>query len=393
MSTRLFVTALLLASTGAHVAPVAAQEKADTKSDAKAAETPRPAPPAPIVSPQVSADRKVTFRLRAPNAKEVTLSGSLARQVKLTRDDQGVWSGTTANALPPELYEYAFMVDGLRIADPNNANIQPMRSPTTSIFDIPGDPPLVHDFQNVPHGTVRVHHYRSKATDSIRRMHVYTPPGYDKDQAASYPTLYLFHGSGDNDACWSVYGRANWILDNLIAQGKAKPMVCVLTDGHASNPNASTNPNAGTLGRNAVFQKDLLEEVVPFVEANYRVKADRLNRAIIGLSMGGGQSLGIGLNHLDKFAWVGGMSSSLRDPDQSIPGLLADPNGANEKLKILWIACGKDDRLVAGARTLSTMLKEKGIRHTYVESDGAHEWPVWRKYLAQFAPLIFVETK
>lgn len=367
------------------------QKKDEGKAPAAAAPAARQGQP-PIVSPQVSSDRKVTFRISAPNAKEVSVTGEIpGSPVKLSKDEQGLWSATTG-PLPPELYGYTFVVDGLRLPDPANANIKPMRSPTTSILDIPGEPPLMHDYQKVPHGTVRVHHYPSKATASLRRMHIYTPPGYDKDASARFPTLYLFHGSGDNDACWTVLGRANWILDNLIAQGKAVPMVVVMTDGHASSP-ASPQFAAtdGTNRRNAVFQQDLLEEVIPFVEANYRVKADRANRGIIGLSMGGGQSLSIGLNHLDLFAYVGGMSSSLRDPEATVPGLLADPNGANDKLKLLWIACGRDDRLVEGARTLSTLLKSKGIRHEYIESDGGHSWPVWRKYLAQFAPKVFVE--
>jgi enterochelin esterase family protein len=384
------VTCLFAAlSSGLTTMSAWAQEtKTQTKDEVR---TPsRPAPPP--VSPEVSAERKVTFRLRAPGAKEVNVAGEIAGSpIKLIKDEQGVWSGTTGS-LPPELYGYTFVVDGVRMPDPGNPHIKPMRIPTTSILDIPGDPPLLHDFQNVPHGTVRVHHYKSKATESLRRVHVYTPPGYDKDPSAKFPTLYLFHGSGDNDGCWTVLGRAHWILDNLIAQGKAKPMVIVMTDGHASAPNQSLSPaTAGTINRNQVFQKDLLEEVIPFVEANYRVKADRTNRAIIGLSMGGGQSLSIGLNRLDLFAWVGGMSSSMRDAEATVPGFLGDPAGANAKLSILWIACGRDDGLVTAARSFSILLKDKGIKHDFIESDGGHSWPVWRKYLAQFAPLIFVE--
>ena len=161
-----------------------------------------------LISPEVSSDRKVTFRLRASSATEVSVVGELPGGANtMTKDERGVWS-VTVGPLPPELYGYTFVVDGLRLPDPGNPNIKPMRSPTTSILDIPGDPPLLHDFQNVPHGTVRIHYYQSKATGSLRRMHVYTPPGYDKDPSAMFPTLYLFHGSGDNDACWTVLGRA-----------------------------------------------------------------------------------------------------------------------------------------------------------------------------------------
>jgi enterochelin esterase family protein len=222
-------------------------------------------------------------------------------------------------------------------------------------------------------------------------MHVYTPPGYDNATGASYPTLYLFHGSGDNDACWTELGRAHWILDNLISQGKARPMIVVMTDGHARLAEAVGTAAPEGANRNQVFEKDLLGEVVPFVESNYRVQADRLHRAIIGLSMGGGQSLGIGLNHLELFAWVGGMSSAMRDPQSALPQLFADPSRANADLRLLWVACGRDDRLVVRAREFSEILKSNGIRHEYVESAGGHAWGVWRKYLAEFAPLLFVE--
>ena len=312
----------------------------------------------------------------------------------MAKDQDGIWS-VTIGPMPPELHTYSFVVDGLRIADPSNSNVKPMRWPTTSILDIPGDPPLVHDFQDVPHGTVRTHFYRSKATGSLRRMHIYTPPGYDQDTAARFPALYLFHGRGDNDAGWTVLGRANWILDNLIAQGRAKPMVVVMPDGHATplrEAAAGGDKSAAWayMNRNTeVFQKDLLDEIIPFVEANYRVKADRAQRAIIGLSMGGGQSLAIGLRHLDLFAWVGGMSSAIREPEAALAGVLAEGDSANEKLKLLWIACGKEDTLLQYSQKASELLTAKGIKHTFRETEGAHSWTVWRKYLTEFTPLLF----
>ncbi len=329
--------------------------------------------------------------MRAPNAKEVAVSGEISNSpLKLEKNDEGVWSGTVG-PLPPEVYTYSVTIDGVRCADPANATVQPARSPTTSIFDIPGTPPLAHDFQKVPHGTLRIHHYVSKVTGTLRRMHIYTPPGYDQDSAVRFPTLYLFHGSGDNDGCWTVLGRAHWILDNLIAEGKARPMVIVMPDGHARSAGTVDPPEGGGGNRNQAFEKDLLEEIVPFVETAYRAKPDRANRAIIGLSMGGGQSLGIGLKHLDLFAWVGGMSSSFREPKTAVPEIFAAPAETNAKLRLLWIACGRDDGLVAGAREFAELLKNDGIRHEYIESAGGHSWRVWRKYLAQFAPLLFVE--
>ena len=350
----------------------------------------RPAAPPPVISPEVDSDQRVTFRLRAPKATEVTISGEWARQPQaLAKDEQGVWS-VTIGPLAPEIYGYAFSVDGVRIADPGNPALKPMRSPTTSILDLPGHPPLIHDFQDVPHGTLRHHWYASKSLGVRRSLHVYTPPGYDKETSTRYPVLYLLHGSGDNDATWAVLGRAHLILDNLLGQGKVKPMIVVMTDGHAFLRHVGGGATPNLNARNVEdFGRDLLEDVLPFIEAGYRVKNDRSHRAIAGLSMGGGQSLTVGLNHLELFGWVGGFSSFLRDPETVIAKTLADPKGTNEKLNLLWIACGKDDRLVEQAQQMSTLLKQKGIHHEFLITEGNHSWPVWRRYLADFAPLLF----
>jgi len=350
----------------------------------------RPVTPPPVISPELLADRRVTFRVRAPKANEVTVSGEWGGTPQaLTKDEQGIWSATIG-PLAPEIYGYNFNVDGLRMADPGNSALKPMRSPTTSILEVPGQPPLLHEFQDVPHGTVRHHWYASKSLGVRRSLHVYTPPGYDKETQARYPVLYLFHGSGDNDGTWAVLGRAHLILDNLLAQGMVKPMIVVMTDGHAALPQVTGGVTANTISRNVEdFGRDLLKDVLPFVEASYRVKKERTQRAIAGLSMGGGQSLTIGLNHLDLFAWVGGFSSFLRNPETTIAKALADAKGTNEKLKLLWIACGKDDRLVEQAQQMSALLKQKDIRHEFLATAGNHSWPVWRRYLADFAPLLF----
>ena len=216
-----------------------------------------------------------------------------------------------------------------------------MRSPTTSILEVPGQPPLIHEFQSVPHGTVRHHWYTSKSLGVRRSLHVYTPPGYDQETKTRFSVLYLLHGSGDNDATWAVLGRAHLILDNLLAQGKVKPMIVVMTDGHAYIPHLGGGATPNLTSRNVDdFGRDLLEDVLPFIEAEYRTKKERSHRAIAGLSMGGGQSLTVGLNHLELFAWVGGFSTFLRNPETVIAKTLADPKGTNEKLKLLWIACG-----------------------------------------------------
>lgn len=339
---------------------------------------------APIVSPDVQADRSVTFRFRAPKATEVVLNGEWkgGGKTAMTKDDQGVWS-VTVGPLDADLYGYSFSVDGMTVTDPANPVLKPMRSPRTSVVDVPGDPPRLHDWQDVPHGTVRLHEYASKALGRRRPLRVYTPPGYDRDPAARFPVLYLFHGSGDNEATWTSFGRAHLIADTLLAQGKAKAMIIVMTDGHAAVTPETRAKNVELFGR------DLLEDVMPFVEAAYRTKEDRESRAIVGLSMGGGQSLTVGLNTLDRFAWVGGFSSAIREPETTVASALADPAATNAKLRLLWIACGKDDGLVKNAQALSDVLTKKQIKHELKITEGNHSWPVWRKYLGEFLPLLF----
>jgi enterochelin esterase-like enzyme len=363
------------------------------------AQTPAPAQPAtnaapssrrgqgarPVLSPEVRPDRQVTFRLRAPKATEVVVAGQWANgRSSMSKDSNGVWS-VTAGPIDPGVYEYSFQVDGLSMIDPGNPAIKPMRQPSTSILHLPGQPPLLHDFQDVPHGVIRQHTYHSKSMGLRREMAVYTPPGYDQS-SARFPTLYLQHGSGDNQATWTVHGKAHWIIDNLIAQKRAQPMVVVMMDGHATAATAGGG-GSGLQNNTSLFQRDLLEDVMPFVEANYRVKTESTGRAIAGLSMGGGQSLTIGLNHLERFAWVGGFSSAVPSRE-AIEGVLKDET-ANEKLKLLWIGCGKADFLLRRNEEFIALLKEKNLRHEWHLTEGGHTWPVWRIYLAEFAPKLF----
>lgn len=358
--------------------------------EAKPVSTAAPRPqPAPVISPEVHPDRRVTFRLRAANAKDVSVSGDWGKDKKvMTRDEEGVWSVTT-EPFEPDLYGYSFSVDGIQMLDAGNSLVKPARSPRTSILEVPGSPPRLHEFQPVPHGTVRIHTYQSKSLGKQRGLYVYTPPGYDGANAR-YPVLYLFHGSGDNDATWTALGRAHLIIDNLLSQRKVKPMVVVMTDGHAAPP----APSADARSRNLeYFERDLLQDVMPFVELNYRVRTDRDNRAIVGLSMGGGQSLTIGLNHQELFAWVGGFSSSVPNPETTMAKALADPRATNAKLKLLWIACGKEDFLLKNNEQLAELLKTKGIEHTFQLTEGNHSWPVWRRYLAEFVPLLFSQKQ
>lgn len=331
----------------------------------------------------------VTLRVRALNATNVSVSGEWSGVKQMTNDGRGNWS-VTFGPLAPELYGYTFSIDGYQTLDPGNPAVKPARQPRTSILEVPGNPPLLHEFNpSVPHGTVREHWYQSKSLGKQRSLHVYTPPGYDRSQK-DLPVMYLLHGNGDNDATWTALGRANVIMDNLLAAKKARPMIVVMTDGHPYvSPPGVSSTNATERGRNTkAYERELIEDVMPFVEGNYRTINKRESRAIIGLSMGGGQALHVGLHHLDRFAWLGAMSAGVPG-ENDIAAVLADAKATNKKLKTLWIAIGKDDFLLSRNQTFDELLTAKGISHTYKITEGAHQWPVWRKYLAEFAPLVF----
>ncbi len=344
----------------------------------------RPQGPPPVRSAEVDEDRRVTFRLRAPRATEVYVNGQWPNgRAAMTRDTNDVWS-VTVGPVESGVWEYSLQMDGVSMIDPANPAIKPMREPRTSILHLPGQPPLVHDFRDVPHGVVRQHTYRSQALNRLRDLAVYTPPGYDQRPDSRYPVLVLQHGSGDNQATWVAHGKAHWILDNLIAQGRARPMIVVMLDGHAAVASAAGGPQNNT----TLFERDLLEDVLPFIEAAYRVEPGPENRGIVGLSMGGGQSLTIGLKHADHFAWVGGFSASVPS-QEAVAAALADAASTNSRLKLLWIACGKDDFLLRRNEDFIAVLKEKEIRHEWRLTEGNHSWPVWRTYFAEFTPLLF----
>jgi enterochelin esterase-like enzyme len=345
--------------------------------------TAKRAPQPPVLSPEIHSDQRVTFRIQAPKAAVVTVSGQFQKgPAAMTKDAEGLWS-ITVGPVASGVHEYSFNLDGVSMIDPANRAIKPMRAPRTSVLEIPGSPPAIHDFQDVPHGKVSLQWYNSKSLGRRRPMQVYTPPGYDANPTSRYPTLYLFHGSGDNEATWVAHGHAHWILDNLIAQRRAQPMIVVMLDGHAITPGPSTERNANI----AAFERDLIEDAMPLVKTSYRTREGSSHQAIVGLSMGGGQSMNIGLKHPDRFAWVGGMSSSVRET----LAFAGDGAALNQKLKLLWFACGKNDALLKSNQDLAAALTAKNVRHTYLETEGNHSWPVWRKYLADFVPLIFRE--
>jgi enterochelin esterase-like enzyme len=349
-------------------------------------------PPAPVVSPEVRSDDRVTFRFRAPNAKEVALSlEGASKDLAMQKDEQGVWSVTT-EPLAPDFYGYAFVADSVHLIDPSNSLMKPNLLNTTSQVHVPG-PALPWEVSDVPHGEVHHHFYKSAVVEDQRDFYVYTPPGYDARGKQTYPVLYLLHGFSDDASGWTAVGRANVILDNLIAQGKTKPMVVVMPLGYGA-PEILRHGFGGfrdteLRDRNfAKFSEALLREVLPRVESAYLVNKDRNSRAIAGLSMGGSESLLTGLNNLDKFAWVGAFSSGgiPEEFDKDFPRLDAK---ANNQLKVLWIACGVDDRLIELNRKVRAWLDSKGIKKVEVETPGMHTWMVWRRNLVAFTGLLF----
>jgi enterochelin esterase family protein len=348
----------------------------------------RPGEP-PLVSPEVHPDRRVTLRVLAPKASEVTVSAEFTQGPQpLTRDERGVWS-LTIGPLEPEIYNYTFSIDGVRVPDPINPSLKLAPRGASSLVEVPADRPQFYDPRPVPHGTVHVNWYESKTLGALRSVYVYTPPGYEQSRGR-YPVLYLLHGVGDTESEWMIVGRANLILDNLIADGKAKPMLVVMPFGHPQTTTKLGLPSAANPDRDR-FTNDLIEDVIPMVERLYRASKGPDARAIAGLSMGGGQSLSIGLNHLDLFHWIGAFSSVVGrlDPEQTFATLLADPSGANKRIRLLWVACGKQDSLFEGNQRFSELLQTHGIKHTFLATEGAHQWHVWRRNLNELASLLF----
>jgi len=350
-------------------------------------------PPAAVVSPEVHPDNRVTFRFLAPNVKEVALSlEGASKDLAMQKDEQGVWS-VASEPLTPDFYGYAFVADGVHLIDPSNPSLKPNLLNTTSQVHVPGPASLPWEVSDVPHGEVHHHFYKSAVVGDRRDFYVYTPPGYDARGKQTYPVLYLLHGFSDDASGWTAVGRAHVILDNLIAQGKAKPMLVVTPLGYGApeilRGGFGAFRNTELRDRNfAKFSEALLGEVLPRVESAYLVNKDRNSRAIAGLSMGGSESLLTGLNNVDKFAWIGAFSSGglPEEFDKDFPGLDAK---ANQQLKLVWIACGVDDRLIDLNRKLRAWLEAKGIRKVDVETPGAHTWMVWRRNLATFTGLLF----
>lgn len=348
-----------------------------------------------VISPEVAPDGKITFRLLAPRAEAVRLSAGdiqgLGQAGQMTKNASNVWE-TTVGPVKPGAYRYNFNVDGVSVIDPRNPATSESNENTWSLVYVPGAEFM--DTKDVPHGAVALVTYYSTTLKRFRRLHVYTPPGYELGKG-KFPVFYLLHGAGDCDNSWSTVGRAGFILDNLIAAKKAKPMIVVMPAGH-------TGPfRMGGLG-GSDFENDFVNDILPFVEKTYRVNTDRKSRAIAGLSMGGAQTLNIGIAHLDKFAYLGVFSSGVfslggrggtnapAGPSWEERNRATLDNPALKKgLKLVWFATGKEDFLLKTSQTTVAMLKKHGFDVVYKETEGAHTWIVWREYLNEFAPQLF----
>ncbi len=347
--------------------------------------------PAPLVSPQVLPDHRVVFRLRAPKASEVTIAGDFwleqNRVGKLAKDDQGVWSLTT-EALKPDYYSYWFTVDGVRMPDPADGLTKPGISETQSAFFVPGPEEALLEAGAVPHGEIRTVYYSAVALGKQRRMHIYFPPGYESGQTR-YPVVYLFHGGGDDDWAWESIGRVNFVMDNLIAQGKAKPMILVMPSLWAVDPPVRADRSAEN---EALFQKTLFQDVIPYTEAHYRVLPGAANRAVGGLGAGRNMLPNLVWPNIDKFDsvfFVSGGADAERFAflQKQFPGVIDNP--ANIKRVKFFLGDGINDASFASAKNLADELKKRGYTITFFQSDNTHGWPEFRLNFIQFAQIAF----
>lgn len=375
--------------------------------EASFAQAPPPAASAAAVrSPEVHADRRITFRLRASAAKDVSLSfdeGNVQTHA-MTRDAAGVWS-VTIGPVAPEIYIYNFVVDGLRVLDLANNNLKSGAALSSNVVEVPGTPARFDEAQDVARGSINIHAYRSTVQNAPRTMYVYVPDAYYTSPTTRYPVLYLYHGGGGYEADWVRDGRAAVIMDNLIASGRAVPMIIVMPNntlvapagsGRGAGPAAAPGPPASA----ATLARELLTDVVPFIETRYRVLANRESRAIAGLSAGGGTAFPTGLNNLDHFAWIGQFSSGMFggtganisaavSPETIVPGLFTDVAAKQARLKLLYMSCGTEDPRLPFQKQAFEELTKRGFAPVFMGFSGAHVWKVWRHSLHDFAPRLF----
>lgn len=372
---------------------------------ASAAAQPGPRPPTPndtLVSPEVLPDRRVVFRIYAPHAERVTVTGDwldAPGPLALIKDGTGVWAATVG-PLAADFYSYSYFVDEVRTADPRNPVIKQGIVFVENMFSVPGEEAAFQANAPVPHGEIRQAWYQSSTLGAQRRLHVYTPPGYD-GTTGKFPVLYLLHGGGDDDSGWSTIGRSGFILDNLIASKQAVPMVIVMPNGSLPRPADLPAPVPGAPPDPKVmaamqqrFEHELMKDVIPFVEGRYRVRTDRDGRAIAGLSMGGGHTTRVITQNPDAFSYVGIWSMGIRpdgvaDFETSAAGFLSKAEEVNRGIRDFWVAVGEKDFALPWTKTLSEVLNRHGIRHDLHISGGGHTWLNWRQYLRQFAARLF----
>lgn len=340
---------------------------------------------APVVSPEVHADRTVTLRIRAPQAQHVSVIGDWdfwKTPAAFTKGEDGVWS-VTLPALAPQIYSYRLDLDGAAVADPVNTHVvSSVMWGQTSLVEVPGEPPPPWtERRDAPHGALTTETY--VFDQQLRRVVVYTPPGY-AGGSERYPVLYLTHGVGGDENDWTALGRAHVIADNLIAAGKMAPVIIVMPNAHAVPP-TRTRDSFDFAANATRFRDDFVQAIVPLIESRYRVKTDADHRAVAGLSMGGAQDLDMSLDPTRRIAWVAGMSAALFSP----PAIKQDARTLNHDLKLLWIGCGRQDEFYAANLKLHETLAERGIRHVWRERDGNHTWLVWRENLVEILPLLF----
>ena len=354
-----------------------------------------------VISPQVQADKTVTFRYLAPLAKEVKLSAQFEKApLAMSKDAQGIWS-ITVGPIKPDIYPYSFQVDGVTVMDPANVAFFPNERFKASLVDVPGDSPLIHAMRDVPHGSTTYEYYPS-LEGTTGSLVVYTPPGYDQNPTKKYPVFYLISGTTDTEETYFKVGRTNLILDNLIAEGKAKPMIIVMPYGNiaarVAEQKGGSKPADPMVrdGDDAVkrakdFETDLLTKVIPYVEKSYRTLNNRENRAIGGFSRGGGQTLRAAFGNMDKFAWVCSYSSYLSptEMDRNFSQIGAKADVTNKQLKLLWVGVGDEDFLYKGTLEFMDYLKAKNIQFKSRISGGGHTWMNAKQYLAETAQLLF----
>lgn len=354
-----------------------------------------------VISPQVLPDKKVTFRYLAPLAKEVRLSGGQfgAANVPMKKDSIGIWS-VTVGPVRPDIYPYNFVVDGLSVMDPANEDYFPNERFKASLVDVPGFTPTIHAMRDVPHGSVNYEYYPS-VEGTTGSLVIYTPPGYDKDASKKYPVFYLISGTTDTEETFFKVGRTNLILDNLIAEGKAKPMIVVMPYGNMeariaeqkgdAKPADPVRDSPDAIARMRRFEQDLTKNVIPYVDKTYRTIANRDNRAIGGFSRGGGETLRTAFWNVDKFAWICAYSANLpsNEMESAYSSIVSNPDNTNKQLKLLWVSVGNEDFLYNDVSTFLNYLKSKKINYKSLVTGGGHTWMNVKTYLAETAQLLF----